>query len=62
MTDRTRLRLEISLLAIIFGGGAGWGAFTVRFNAFDARLTGIEQRVQAIYCATVPIDVRAGCR
>lgn len=62
MTDRTRHRIEYGLLAIIFGAGAGWGAYQIQLREMDNRLSLIEERVTAIYCASVPEPIREACR
>lgn len=69
MTDRTRVRLEVTALAILFGAGSGWGAFQVELSNFKAQLsefstqlTRIDTRIAEMYCASVPTQKRAGCR
>lgn len=62
MTDKGRQRLEIAVLALVFGMGGGWAAFQMRLGLLEERLTRIESRVTAIYCAQVPAHVRDACR
>lgn len=69
MTDKTKARIEIAAIAIVFGAGSGWGAFQVKFSnfqaqlsAFSTQLTRIDARIAEMYCASVPVDKRAGCR
>jgi hypothetical protein len=62
MTDRTRLRLEVGLIALLFGAGAGWGAFQWQLNDLSAQVKRIDERVTAIYCASIPEAQRAACR
>lgn len=62
MSQTTKQRLEIALLALLFGAGAGWGAFQWQLAYLDTRLSRIEARLTDVYCATVPESSRAGCR
>lgn len=62
MTDRTRVRIEVALLAAIFGGGAGWGAIQIRMGNLEATVARIDTRVTAMYCSTIPEPQRAACR
>lgn len=62
MTDRSRQRVEVALLALLFGAGAGWGAFQWQLSHLDRRMSLIEERVTAIYCASVPDPIRGACR
>jgi hypothetical protein len=57
-----RQRIEVALLALLFGAGAGWGAFQWQLGNLDSRLTRIEERVTAIYCAQVTPNIREACR
>ena len=54
--------MEVALLALLFGAGAGWGAFQWQLSHLDQRMTRIEERVTAIYCASVPDPIRGACR
>lgn len=69
MTDKARIRIEVACLAVVFGGGAGWGAFQAKFNSFEVaqseqtqKIDRIDQRVAEMYCATLPPEKRPGCR
>jgi hypothetical protein len=62
MTDKTRHRIEYGLIAIIFGAGAGWGAYQMQLAELDRRLGRIEDRVTAIYCQQVPEQIRGACQ
>lgn len=62
MTDRNRQRIEIALLALVFGLGGGWAAFEMRLGNLEAKVDVIADRVQDIYCSTIPETQRAGCR
>lgn len=62
MTDKARLRIEVSILALLFGAGAGWGAFQWQLNDLSAQVRRIDERVTAIYCASIPENQRAACR
>jgi hypothetical protein len=62
MTDKARQRLEVGIIALLFGAGAGWGAFQFQLGDLNRRLTRIEDRVTAIYCASVAESQRAACR
>ena len=62
MPDKYKTRIEIGVLALVFGAGGGWATYEVKLSALEQRLENIELRVQDIYCATVPEEKRAGCR
>lgn len=62
MTDRTRMRVEVALIALIFGGGAGWGSVEWRLGYLEKTVARIDERVAAMFCATVPEPQRAACR
>lgn len=62
MTERNRNRLEYAVIALLFGAGAGWGAFQWQLGDLNRRLSNIEERVTAIYCAQVQPSIRDGCR
>lgn len=62
MTDKNKQRIEYALIAILFGAGAGWGAFQWQLGDLSRRLSLIEQRVTAIYCMQVSPEIREGCR
>jgi hypothetical protein len=62
MTDKSRQRIEVALLALLFGAGAGWGAFQWQLSSLAAQVQRIDQRVAAMYCSTVPEPQRAACR
>lgn len=76
MTPRSKKGLQIgavTFLPMVFGAGAAWA--TQKQNNTDtaqaladfraevnSRLSKIEQRQTDIYCVTVPVDKRQGCR
>lgn len=62
MTDKARLRIEVGIIALLFGAGAGWGAFQLQLSTLSARVQRIDERVTAMYCSTLPSDKQAACR
>ena len=62
MSDKTRLRIEISILALAFGAGGGWAAFNWKLSALERDMSEIKTRVAAMYCASIPEPQRAACR
>lgn len=62
MSTQTRQRVEVALLALLFGAGAGWGAFQWQLSDLAAQVKRIDERVTAIYCSTLPTDKQAACR
>ncbi len=62
MTQQTRQRIEVALLAIAFGAGGGWAAFQWQLNALAADMREVKARVAAMYCAGLPADKQPGCR
>lgn len=62
MTERTRNRIEYALIALLFGAGAGWGAFQMQLGELSRRLVSIEERVTALYCIQVPEPIRKACK
>lgn len=62
MTVETRRRLESLIVALLMGAGGGWSVIEFRLGSLEEQVREIDMRVQAIYCATVPEEVRAGCR
>lgn len=62
MTDKNRQRLEIGLLALVFGMGGGWAAYEMRLGQLEEKVERIDQRVAAIYCSSVPEAQRTACR
>jgi hypothetical protein len=62
MTLQNKQRIEIALLALAFGIGGGWAAFQFKLNDLSAKVQRIDERVTAIYCASIPENQRAACR
>lgn len=62
MSERTRQRIEVGLLSLLFGAGAGWGAFQWQLSALAEQVMRIDTRVTAMYCAQIPEPQRAACR
>lgn len=62
MTDKLKVRVEVALIALVFGGGAGWGAIQLRMGNLEATVARIDQRVTAMYCSSIPEPQRAACR
>jgi hypothetical protein len=62
MTDKARLRIEVGIIALLFGAGAGWGAFQWQLNDLAQQVKRIDQRVAAMYCAQVAAPLREACR
>jgi hypothetical protein len=68
MTDRSRTRVEVAAIALLFGAGTAWGtvkaeqgADHARSERFETQLQRIDRRVQALYCAQVAPEIREGC-
>lgn len=62
MSDKTRQRIEIGLIALAFGMGGGWAAFQFKLSSLSEKVERIDSRVTAMYCASVPEAQRAACR
>lgn len=62
MTTGNRQRLEVAVLSLLFGAGAGWGAFEIRLAQLSVKVDRIDERVTAMYCSTIPEPQRAACR
>lgn len=62
MTAELKRDLKGVLLAVLVGGSGGWGVVEYRVGHLEQQLANIENRVQAIYCAAVPVEIREGCR
>jgi hypothetical protein len=62
MSDKARQRLEVGLIALLFGAGAGWGTFQWQLSDITAQVKRIDERVAAMYCASIPASQRAACR
>jgi hypothetical protein len=62
MTDKARLRIEVGIIALLFGAGAGWGAFQLQLSTLAKQVERIDQRVTAMYCSSVAESQRAACR
>ncbi len=65
MTDRGKKGLQIAgvtLLPLVIGAATAWATTQYRVGDLEKRFGLMEQRISDIYCATVPVNVRQGCR
>lgn len=62
MTDKVRVRIEVSILALAFGAGGGWAAFQWQLSSLAADVKEVKTRVAAMYCSQVPVAQRDACR
>lgn len=62
MSDKAKQRIEVGIIALLFGAGAGWGAFQWQLSSLQSQVKRIDERVAAMYCAQVAPSIREACR